>query len=197
MESHCPSLSYSDPSAVIRPEPGEWHPRMPERLEEEELADWRAGRNAIYQLAALTDPRARAARLGDHPEQPRHRALSRLGERENGTERLLEAVEAYRDALKEWTRERVPLRWATTQNNLGTALSRLGERENGTERLLEAVEAYRDALEEWTRERVPLQWATTQNNLGNAQAVLNERFGLLHNSSVLQRRRLSGSHPSS
>jgi hypothetical protein len=30
------------------------HPRMPERLDEEELADWRAGRNAVYQLAALT-----------------------------------------------------------------------------------------------------------------------------------------------
>jgi hypothetical protein len=41
-------------AAVIRPEPGEWHPRMPARLDEEELADWRAGRNAIYQLAALT-----------------------------------------------------------------------------------------------------------------------------------------------
>jgi hypothetical protein len=27
---------------------------MPERLDEEELTDWRAGRNAIYQLAALT-----------------------------------------------------------------------------------------------------------------------------------------------
>jgi hypothetical protein len=42
-----------DPSAVIRPEPGDWHPRMPrmpERLDEEE----RAGRNAVYQLAALT-----------------------------------------------------------------------------------------------------------------------------------------------
>jgi hypothetical protein len=25
-----------------------------ERLDEEELADWRAGRNAVYQLAALT-----------------------------------------------------------------------------------------------------------------------------------------------
>jgi hypothetical protein len=25
---------------------------MPERLDEEELADWRAGRNAVYQLAA-------------------------------------------------------------------------------------------------------------------------------------------------
>jgi hypothetical protein len=43
-----------DAGAVIRPEPGEWHPRMPERLDEEELADWRAGRNAVYQLAALT-----------------------------------------------------------------------------------------------------------------------------------------------
>ena len=43
-----------DPGAVIRPVPGEWHPRMPERLDEEELADWRAGRNAVYQLAALT-----------------------------------------------------------------------------------------------------------------------------------------------
>jgi hypothetical protein len=39
---------------VIRPDLGEWHPRMPERLDEAELADWRAGRDAIYQLAALT-----------------------------------------------------------------------------------------------------------------------------------------------
>ena len=30
-----------DPGAVIRPVPGEWHPRMPERLDDEELADWR------------------------------------------------------------------------------------------------------------------------------------------------------------
>ena len=42
------------PGAVIRPEPGEWHPHMPEQLDEEELADWRAGRDAVYQLAALT-----------------------------------------------------------------------------------------------------------------------------------------------
>jgi hypothetical protein len=43
-----------DPGAVIRPVAGERDPRMPERLEVEELADWRAGRNAVYQLAALT-----------------------------------------------------------------------------------------------------------------------------------------------
>jgi hypothetical protein len=33
---------------VIQPEPGEGH------LDEEELADWCAGRDAVYQLAALT-----------------------------------------------------------------------------------------------------------------------------------------------
>jgi hypothetical protein len=43
-----------DPGGVIRPVPGEWQPRTPERLDEEELADWRAGRDAVYQLAALT-----------------------------------------------------------------------------------------------------------------------------------------------
>jgi hypothetical protein len=43
-----------DPGAVIGLDPGEWHPRMPERLDEEELVDWRAGRNVVYQLVALT-----------------------------------------------------------------------------------------------------------------------------------------------
>jgi hypothetical protein len=42
------------PGAVIRPVAGEWHPYLPERLDEEELADWRAGRDAVYQLAAHT-----------------------------------------------------------------------------------------------------------------------------------------------
>src|SRR5215469_9636583 len=58
-------------------------------------------------------------------------ALSTLGERESGTARLKEGVEAYRAALQERTRERVPLDWAGTQNNLGIALMRLGERESG------------------------------------------------------------------
>ena len=120
------------------------------------------------------DPRARAARLGHDPEQSRQRA-STLGERESGTAQLEEAVAAYREALKEWTRERVPLDWATTQNNLGNALSTLGERESGTAQLEEAVAAYREALKERTRERVPLDWAMTQNNLGNALRALGER----------------------
>ena len=75
-------------------------------------------------------------------------ALKSLGERESGTKHLEEAVAAYREALKEYTRERVPLDWATTQNNLGNALAGLGERESGTKHLEEAVAAYREALKE-------------------------------------------------
>ena len=58
-----------------------------------------------------------------------------LGAREGGTARLDEAVAAYRAALGEWTRERVPLDWAMTQNNLGLALQEFGDRESGTARL--------------------------------------------------------------
>ncbi|MBS7540131.1 tetratricopeptide repeat protein [Ancylobacter lacus] len=102
-------------------------------------------------------------------------ALSILGERETGTERLVEAIVTYRAALEEFTRERVPLDWAATQNNLGNAYRLLGERETGTERLEQAIVAYRAALEERTCERVPLDWAMTQTNLGAALSALGKR----------------------
>jgi tetratricopeptide (TPR) repeat protein len=84
-------------------------------------------------------------------------------------------VAAYRGALEERTRKRVPLQWAATQTGLGAALARLGERESGTARLEEAVAAYRAALEVDTRDRVPLDWAATQMDLGNALYSLGER----------------------
>ena len=104
-------------------------------------------------------------------------ALFSLGERESGTARLEEAVVAYREALKERTRERYPLDWAASQGGLGNALSSLGERESETARLEEAVAAYREALKESTRERVPLDWANIQNNLAVTLAFLGEREG--------------------
>jgi tetratricopeptide (TPR) repeat protein len=102
-------------------------------------------------------------------------SLSTLGTQAGESAPLTEAIAAYRDALKERTREGVPLERAMIQNNLGNALSTLGERESGTEHLQEAVAAYRDALKEYTRERVPLDWAMTQNNLGIALSTLGER----------------------
>src|SRR5262249_19720384 len=80
------------------------------------------------------------------------------------------------------TRERVPLEWAGTQNNLGNTLTYLGERESGTQHLTEAVAAFRAALLERTRERVPLDWAATLMNLGSALTNLAERT---HDTKVL------------
>jgi tetratricopeptide (TPR) repeat protein len=89
--------------------------------------------------------------------------------------RLEEAVAAYREALKEYTRERVPLQWAMTHRNLATTLQTLGEREEGTDRLEEAVSSYREALKEYTRYGAPLDWAAMQNNLGKTLCTLAER----------------------
>jgi tetratricopeptide (TPR) repeat protein len=102
-------------------------------------------------------------------------ALSRLGEREAGISRLEEAVAAYRAALKEWTRSRVPFNWAFIQSKLGDVLLQLGQGGSGKTQLEEAVAAYRAALEERTRDRASLDWAITQNNLGNALRTLGER----------------------
>ena len=127
-----------------------------------------AVRQKLLDAASSNDERGAANKdLGN--------ALFTLGERESGTAHLEEAIDAYRVALQEWSRDRVPLQWAAAQNNLGNALARLGERESGTPRLEEAVTAYRAALQERARERVPLDWAMTQTNLGNALWRLGER----------------------
>lgn len=55
-------------------------------------------------------------------------ALSTLGARESGMARLEEAVAAFRAALEELTRDRVPLNWAVTQVNLAQALATIDRR---------------------------------------------------------------------
>jgi len=102
-------------------------------------------------------------------------ALHQEGSEHGNNPALVKAIATYRLVSQEQTRDRVPLNWAMTQNNLGIALSTLGERESGTARLEEALAAFRAALEERTRDRVPLDWAMTQNNLGNALQTLGER----------------------
>jgi hypothetical protein len=57
-------------------------------------------------------------------------ALRALGERESGTARLEEAVAAYRAALEEKTRARVPLSWALSFGDQGIALMLIADRTN-------------------------------------------------------------------
>ena len=65
--------------------------------------------------------------------------LTTLGEREAGTGRLEEAVQAYREALKEYTRERIPFQWALTPAHLGNALATLGEQKKDITLICEAL----------------------------------------------------------
>jgi tetratricopeptide (TPR) repeat protein len=105
-------------------------------------------------------------------------ALQTLGGRESGTTTLQQAVTSYREALKEFTRERSPLDWAETQDNLGTTLARIGARESGTETLRAAVAAYRELLEEGHHIPdivLPNGLAPMHNNLGNALVRIGAR----------------------
>jgi len=86
-------------------------------------------------------------------------------------------VAAYGEALKELTRERVPLQWAATQNNLGTALEALGERESGIATLQSAVAAFGEALKEFTPEAAPYWRAIAQRNLDRVMRLIAQRQG--------------------
>jgi exonuclease VII small subunit len=100
-------------------------------------------------------------------------ALRLLGERESGTARLEEAVAAFREALQEFTRARVPLKWAMTQMNLGNALATLGGRESGTGWKRPSPPIANPCRK--LPARAPLEWARTQMNLGNALHALGGR----------------------
>ena len=99
-------------------------------------------------------------------------AAAVLGEQSGEKDWLEQAVSAYRTALEVRTRERVPLDWAMTQNNLGNALRALGEREEGTERLAEAVDAYRAALDVFEASEAGYYIHGTRENLVAAEALL-------------------------
>ena len=85
-----------------------------------------------------------------------------------------QAVDAFRAALEERTRDRVPLDWAGTQNNLGNALLALGEREGSAEHVEQAVAAYRSALDVFSNIGSPWFYANAQNNLARALQTLND-----------------------
>lgn len=98
-----------------------------------------------------------------------------LGAETGDNRRLETAIEYYRKALVERTRERSSFQWAAAQGNLGNALQAVGARSTGSSRLEQAIAAYSEALSEFTRERAPMYWAATMINLGNALTALGER----------------------
>jgi tetratricopeptide (TPR) repeat protein len=134
-------------------------------------------REAAAHYAAAADivpPEEREVRW--RYEKLRADVLQTLGDEFGENAALVEAIDLYgTTVLALAPRDRAPIDWAATQNNLGLALVRLGKRDGKTARLEQAVVACHAALEERTRERAPRDWAATQNNLGNALLTLGER----------------------
>ncbi|MEM7060798.1 MAG: hypothetical protein AAF557_24730 [Pseudomonadota bacterium] len=89
-----------------------------------------------------------------------------------------QAVQAHRDALKVYTRDEMPTKWATAQHNLANTLQEQGSRTAGSEGralLLEAIEAYQETMQIRTRTAMPVEWAMTQTSRGNALLTLSMR----------------------
>ena len=153
---------------------------------------WKQG-NDVAHLKHAVEALAAALQAGaaDGEDTPNRGAkqhelgdwLATLGQLENSTERLEQAVAAYRAALEEHTREKVPLAWAQTQCNLGSTLLALGRREAGTRRMREARQVLRAALEEGTRDRAPFMWAMVQSLLGRVLLELGRRE---HNAELVE-----------
>jgi tetratricopeptide (TPR) repeat protein len=79
--------------------------------------------------------------------------------------------------LREREQSKVPIDWATTQNNLGAALWSLAARNDDPGLLADAAQAYQASLLVYTRNSHPLFWATTQNNLGAVYWELGKASG--------------------
>jgi tetratricopeptide (TPR) repeat protein len=123
-----------------------------------------------FKQAATLVPPGHPDKMADYLGRQAEALFSQGDER--GDNAALEgSIQTWQLVLQLRPRDRVPLDWAQTQNDLGNALETLGGRESGTARLEEAVAAFHAALEERTRVRVPLDWAMTQSNLGSAEGV--------------------------
>ena len=79
-----------------------------------------------------------------------------------------EAINKYEDVLNLITPNNLPVKYALTQNNLGTAYSDLADVRNKESNLEKAINAFNETLKIRTVEKYPIDYAETQNNLGVA-----------------------------
>lgn len=101
-------------------------------------------------------------------------ALLLYGEQRANLRLYEEAIEYYREALKDTSREKTPLKWAALMSQLGNAQQELGALAHDTTRLEEARAAFQEAIEAHLRELDALSWAIVQNSLASVLDTLGE-----------------------
>ena len=94
-------------------------------------------------------------------------ALFTYGQRRlDDTEYLDDAQHAFEATLKIWSKDKEPVDWARTQNNLGNVLATKGDQAQDPQLWQQAQAAYVAALEVWTEDTQPFEWARAQVNMG-------------------------------
>ena len=153
--AHIANLEFADAARVLDAQLAQTDAENRDRAREHAALLAERGRVAALQLryldAAAFHKQAAALMAFDERAAWGHTmdaasVLSDHGREFGDNQALRDAIAAYHTALDLAPRERVPLDWAMTQNNLGNALRTLGERESGTARLDEAVAAWNDCL---------------------------------------------------
>ena len=97
-----------------------------------------------------------------------------LGERETGSKKLHDAVDALQNALQESARERVPFKCAMTQHNLGLAFCSLAAKSKEESTLAKGSEAIRAALEIFEMSQATYYIDTSKSALAEAETLLEE-----------------------
>ncbi len=87
------------------------------------------------------------------------------------------AVQTYRAALEQLSRDDSPMDWALTQKHMGASLQAIVEHTFDEDTLRQAAEALQASLEIFSRENHPMQWASAQNRMGQVLYKLDLKTG--------------------
>ena len=111
--------------------------------------------------------------MGDDAEQP---SPGSVGDRvrRSSTTRLEEAIEAFRAALQERTRERVPLQWAYSEQGLANALRAVAMRQKHAAQMTEALTCMRSAAEVYQQSKETYWLPVAQRSVAEMEAELVE-----------------------
>jgi len=101
-------------------------------------------------------------------------AIYKHGIEKGVNECIKTSINTYLQILKLINKENYSQRWASIQDNLGTAFSELGGRTGDKSLFNESVKFYNAALEVFSIENTPQLWASTQNNLASVYAQIGD-----------------------
>lgn len=95
-------------------------------------------------------------------------ALAMIMKRSNSVDELKEAINAFHEAKKEYTKEAKPLKWLNVQHEIAQTLQTIGSKLLQSQKFEEAIEIYREEQTVLQRQYAPAEWAGLQNNIAGA-----------------------------